>query len=301
MEIELLTVFTLSLDGTSYSPMLVDGEPVELIEYTYVSARMGVSSVSGEVRTRRCLDELWTGREFVEFRGERFFLDHVPSSSKSNEDERYVHSLEFRAGRDILLSGVYFCDAVAAGSASADRPQSNSYDVKFVGTLDDFVQRFNDVLAYRGLDERFSVSVESGIVGTTESKEIAFSDVTLFAALGKAVEVWEVPFYFEGDSAVFGSADGESLVPVEYGADKELLSVSMNNRGEKTVTRISGVGGTDNVPYYYPNPSPKGDVGSRRHGLGCDDPRHGFVLPEGGERRCAYLPGQGGGFRMDTA
>ena len=241
--------------------MLVDGEPVELIEYTYVSARMGVSSVSGEVRTRRCLDELWTGREFVEFRGERFFLDHVPSSSKSNEDERYVHSLEFRAGRDILLSGVYFCDAVAAGSASADRPQSNSYDVKFVGTLDDFVQRFNDVLAYRGLDERFSVSVESGIVGTTESKEIAFSDVTLFAALGKAVEVWEVPFYFEGDSAVFGSADGESLVPVEYGADKELLSVSMNNRGEKTVTRISGVGGTDNVPYYYPNPSPKGTLG----------------------------------------
>ena len=267
-----MTIYTLSADGASYEEFLVDGAPVELVEYSYVSERMGSTGLTATVRHAECLDTLWTGREFVVLDEgalrsagvsavEKFFLAHVPSSSKSNEDARYVHDLEFRASRDILLSGVYFCDAVSSGSASASHPASNSYDVKFVGTLDDFVQRFGDVLSYRGLSGRFSVSLEAGVAGTTESKEIAFSGATLAEALGHAVETWGVPFYFLGDSAVFGRADDVPLTAVEYGHDEELLSVSMNNRGEKVVTRIVGAGGTDNVPYYYPNPSPKGTLG----------------------------------------
>ena len=272
MNIEELTIYVLSADGSSYAEFLVGGEPVRLVEYSYVSERMGGTVLSGELRHEECLDGYWTGREFVVLDEgrlvgsgvgavEKFFLSHIPSSSKSNEDARYVHSLEFRAGRDLLLGGVYFCDAVASGSASAGRYVGNSYEVKFFGTLDEFVSRFNDVLSYRGLSSRFSVSVESGIVGTTESLEVSFDRMTLGEVLGKAVEVWGVPYYFVGDSAVFGSADSEPLVGVEYGVDRELLRVSMNNRGEKIVTRIIGEGGTENVPSYYPNPSPKGTLG----------------------------------------
>lgn len=272
MNVNFLTIYTLSSDGDTYAEFLVGGEPVELVEYSYTSERMGATTLTATVRHAECLDTLWTGREFVVLDEgalrsagvsavEKFFLAHVPSSSKSNEDARYVHTLEFRASRDILLGGVYFCDAVASGAASASHPVSNSYDVKFVGTLDDFVQRFGDVLSYLGLSGRFSVSLEAGVVGTTESREISFSGATLAEALGQAVEVWGVPFYFLGDSAVFGRADDVPLTAVEYGHDEELLSVSMNNRGEKVVTRIMGAGGTDNVPYYYPNPSPKGTLG----------------------------------------
>lgn len=272
VNIEILKIYTLSSDGASYAEFLVGGEPVELVEYSYVSERMGSTTLSGTLRHARCLDALWTGREFVVLDEgalrslgvsavEKFFLSHTPSSSKSNEDARYVHSLEFRAMRDILLSGVYFCDAVSPGAASAGRYVGNGYEVKFVGTLDDFVERFNDVLSFRGLSSRFSVSLESGVAGTTESKEIQFSKATLADALRQAVEVWEVPFYFLGDAAVFGRADDVPLTVVEYGVDRELLSVSMNNRGEKIVTRIIGEGGTQNVPYYYPNPSPKGTLG----------------------------------------
>lgn len=267
--IELLTIYTLSADGSTYGEFLVDGSPVEISEYSYVAERMGATALSGTVKHHRCLDALWTGREFVVLdegellqRGvsavEKFFLLHVPSSRKDNTDERYEHTLDFRSARDILLSGVYFCDAVNPGASSAGKPVNNGWDVKFVGTLDEFVQRFNDVLAYRGLSSRFSVSLEAGVQGTTESLEIAFDRATLADALARAYEVWGVPYYFVGDSAVFGSADSSPLVSVEYGHDKELLSVSMNNRGDKIVTRIAGEGGTENVPYYYPNPTPKG-------------------------------------------
>ena len=267
--IELLTIYTLSADGSTYSEFLVDGSPVEISEYSYVAERMGTTSLSGTVKHHRCLDALWTGREFVVLDEgallqsgvsavEKFFLLHVPSSRKDNTDERYEHTLDFRSARDILLSGVYFCDAVNPGAASAGKPVNNGYEVKFVGTLDEFVQRFNDVLAYLGLSSRFSVSLEAGVQGTTESLEIAFDRATLAEALARAYDVWGVPYYFVGDSAVFGSADSSPLVSVEYGHDKELLSVSMNNRGDKIVTRIAGEGGTENVPYYYPNPTPKG-------------------------------------------
>ena len=271
MNIELLTIYTLSADGSSYARFLVDGAPVELLDYSYVTERMGATSLTATVRHAKCLDALWTGREFVVLDEgalveggvsavEKFFLAHTPSSRKDNTDARYEHTLEFRAERDILLSGVYFCDAVNPSAASAGKPVSNSYEVRFVGTLDEFVQRFNDVLAHRGLSGRFSVSLEAGVQGTTESLEVTFDKATLADALQDAVDTWKVPFYFLGDTAVFGSADSMPLVDVEYGADDELLSVAMTNRNEKRVTRISGYGSSENVPYYYPNPSPKGTL-----------------------------------------
>ena len=93
--IELLTIYTLSADGSTYSEFLVDGSPVEISEYSYVAERMGTTSLSGTVKHHRCLDALWTGREFVVLDEgallqsgvsavEKFFLLHVPSSRKDN-------------------------------------------------------------------------------------------------------------------------------------------------------------------------------------------------------------------------
>lgn len=269
MNIELLTIYTLSADGQTFSQFLVDGEPVKLLDYDYVSERMGSTSLTATLKHAKCLDSYWTGREFVvldeaSLQGgtpvgslEAFFLSHTPSSSKDNTDSRYVHTLEFKSRRDILLSGVYFRDSVAAGSASAGKFSSDDYKVTFFGTLDEFVARFSDVLTSLGLQSRFSVSVESAYQGTTESKELSFDKKTLAEALSEAYSVWKVPYYFSGDSAVFGDG-GAVPLPVQYGPDDELLSVQKNNQNAKIVTRITGKGSSENVPYYYPNPTPKG-------------------------------------------
>lgn len=272
MNVELLTIYTLASDGQSFSQFLVDGSPVKLLEYDYVSERMGSTSLTATLKHAKCLDSYWTGREFVvldeaSLQGgtpvgslEVFFLAHTPSSSKDNTDARYVHTLEFKSRRDILLSGVYFRDSVAAGSASAGKFSSDSYQVKFIGTLDEFVSRFGDVLASLGLQGRFSVSVEQAFQGTTESAELTFDRQTLAQVLQLAYDTWKVPYYFVGDSAVFGDG-GATPLPVQYGYDDELLAVQKNNQNAKIVTRITGVGSSENVPYYYPNPTPKGTLG----------------------------------------
>lgn len=260
MEKEVLRIYKLSRDGVR-SEVFLDG--VDLQEYVYTAQRMGTSTVTATLEYPVCLDEVWTGREFVEFRDERYFLLHRPSSRKDNTDARYIHSLVFESERDITLNSVYFCDAVRGDAGTVDKYQSNNLEVSFFGTLDEFVARFNDVLEFRGLSDRFVVEIDDVWKDRTEARMCSFDNSTLFDALQHAYEVWEVPFCFYGDTAVFCDVTEDDVVDevFEYGQENELLSVSVNNSNAKVVTRILGSGSGENLPYYYPNPTPKGWLG----------------------------------------
>ena len=335
MELEQYKIYVLSEDGSGCAEFR-PGSPIVLDEYVYSAQRMGTATLTATVRDVQCLDSLWTGREFVcldesSLSGsaalagslEKFFLLHTPSSSKSNDDERYVHTLEFVSERDVTLSSVYFLDAVPVSSYVPDKYRSNQFSFSFFGTLSEFVLRFNSVLSLRGLSSRFSVvldcssivvdgvdyafagpvsgvyawkhtgggvtttvytttsavvagnnvydspslSVVEGTVGSVvlpsdEVLEVSFDKRTLFEALQDAFQVYKVPFWFEGDIIHFG--EGSTVVPevtFEYGHDEELLSIAKNNTNAKIVTRCTGIGGDTNIPYYYPNPTPKGTLG----------------------------------------
>ena len=340
MELEQLKIYTMKVDGTC--EVFRPGSPIVISEFVYSAARMGTATLTATVRDWECLDGKWGWCEDGENRGtqfialdegslsglpavaasmEKFFLLNTPSSSKSNEDERYVHTLEFVSERDVTLSNVYFCDAVSPDAATVDRYQSNNFDVTFFGTLSEFVGRFNDVLAYGDLDDRFSVVIDAtailvdgveyayagpsgdyyawdrdgerfytttmlpeeddplyvrqggsyvasgdvvdqAVLPSDEIVEVSFQRKTLFEALQAAYEAYKVPFWFRGDEVHFG--EGSTLVPevtFEYGGSNELLSISKNNTGAMVVTRCTGIGGDTNIPYYYPNPTPKGTVG----------------------------------------
>lgn len=46
--------------------------------------------------------------------------------------------------------------------------------------------------------------------------------------------------------------------PFDYGVVNELLSKEKNATNDKIVTRVTGVGSSDNLPWHYPNPTPDG-------------------------------------------
>ena len=67
----------------------------------------------------------------------------------------------------------------------------------------------------------------------------------------------------------FADVDGDDYVrdsdgipttehPFDYGVDNQLLSKEKTNTTDKIVTRITGVGSTENIPWYYPNPTADG-------------------------------------------
>ena len=130
---------------------------------------------------------------------------------------------------------------------------------------------------------------EHGNPSTSEEKLITFENNTIHEALQQFHDTFELEYYitcekdssgnFTGNTWIMVAdceydfadidqstgdyvrdADGipTSSTPFEYGDTEALLSKQKTNTTDKVVTRITGVGSSENIPWYYPNPNPDG-------------------------------------------
>lgn len=272
----------------------------ELLDFTLNKTRMGnAPTITGSLEYRTCLDSEWNNGHkfddvFVEFNGEKFFLKATPSSSKSNEKDVYKHDLNFVSER-IVLEHVLVVDCV--GNETQNIIPSGSDEMVFFGDIKAFAERINQSMYFSDIgdscmyqngsmvpiaqrtlnNDGYYIVVDNG-VDTTEEKLISLGETMVLDALKEAVEKFNVPFYFVGRVIHFGShksvvlqgytrggvlgagVSGNDLVPYEYGAAHSLLSVQRNNKNVEIITRCSGRGSEDNIPFYYPNPSAEGFV-----------------------------------------
>lgn len=250
MEKESLYILKLDTQGSKVKFPNAD-TPAKLGEYTYTAQRMaGTPTLTATLNYPSCLDELWTGEEFVEFRGEKYYIDQVPTSSKDNKSIMYKHELQFVSER-IVLENVYFMDVVTAGE---DTYHSNSTSVKFMGDINEFVGRLNASMAKSGIG--YSVVIDEDI--TSESKLVSLDSVYLAEALQSIYTIYELPYYFVGKVCHIGYTENVISTPFEY--KKGLVSIKKTNANYKIVNRVTGVGSSDNIPFYYPNDDEKGTI-----------------------------------------
>lgn len=250
MEKESLYILKLDTQGSKVKFPNAD-IPAKLGEYTYTAQRMaGTPTLTATLNYPSCLDELWTGEEFVEFRGGKYYIDQVPTSSKDNKSIMYKHELQFVSER-IVLENVYFMDVVTAGE---DTYHSNSTSVKFMGDINEFVGRLNASMTKSGIG--YSVVIDEDI--TSESKLVSLDSVYLAEALQSIYTIYELPYYFVGKVCHIGYTENVISTPFEY--KKGLVSIKKTNANYKIVNRVTGVGSSDNIPFYYPNDDEKGTI-----------------------------------------
>ena len=250
MEKESLYILKLDTQGSKVKFPNAD-MPAKLGEYTYTAQRMaGTPTLTATLNYPSCLDELWTGEEFVEFRGEKYYIDQVPTSSKDNKSIMYKHELQFVSER-IVLENVYFMDVVTAGE---DTYHSNSTSVKFMGDINEFVGRLNASMAKSGIG--YSIVIDEDI--TSESKLVSLDSVYLAEALQSIYTIYELPYYFVGKVCHIGYT--ENVISTSFEYKKGLVSIKKTNANYKTVNRVTGVGSSDNIPFYYPNDDEKGTI-----------------------------------------
>lgn len=225
--------------------------PAKLGEYTYSAQRMaGTPTLTATLNYPSCLDDLWSGEEFVEFRGEKYYVDQTPTSSKDNKSVMYKHELQFVSER-IVLENVYFMDVVTTG---ADTYHSNSTSVKFMGDINKFVGRLNASMTKSGIG--YSVVMDDDI--TSDSKLVSLDNVYLAEALQSIYTIYELPYYFVGKVCHIGYTENVISTPFEY--RKGLVSIKKTNANYKIVNRVTGVGSSDNIPFYYPNDDETGTI-----------------------------------------
>lgn len=239
---------------------------IEMLGFNYDAKRMGGAPiVTGAVMYSSCLDSVWSDDVYVEFNGEKYYLKQTPTSSFSNSDARYKHECEFVSER-IKLNNVYFFDTVVGNPQGYDKPVSNSSVFSFFGNIREFAKRLNASLQYSKLQTKNEDGTYSGYVVVVdddvdnEEKLLSFSNVPFSIALQESYNQFEIPYYFVGKEIHFGYWQEVIEEPFRYGVDKELLSITKTNANQKVITRCTGTGGAENIPYYYPNAHPQGEV-----------------------------------------
>lgn len=232
-----------------------DGTQAALSSYTFTEGRMGSVNISSSLMYPKCLDDEWTQREFVEFRGDRYWILDTPTSSKSNTDLRYKHELVFKSDRT-KLDNTYFFDVVSPDAGDVDQFVSNSTKFTFFGDIAEFATRLNYSLQYSGVG--YSVVIDEGI--SSEAKLMSFEDKYFSEVLQEVFNVYELPYYFVGKVIHIGFTNNAITHTFKYGYDRELLTITKTNANYKIVNRCTGIGSTENIPYYYPNDTRKGAV-----------------------------------------
>lgn len=239
---------------------------IEIFGFNYDAKRMGGAPIIiATVMHGSCLDDVWTDDVYVELNREKYYLKQTPTSSFSNTDARYKHECEFVSER-IKLDNVYFFDTVVGNPQGYDKPVSNSSVFSFFGNIREFAKRLNASLQYSKLQTKNDDGTYSGYVVIVnndvddEEKLLSFSNVPFSTALQESYNQFEIPYYFVGKEIHFGYWQEVIEEPFRYGVDKELLSITKTNANQKVITRCTGIGGTENIPYYYPNKHPQGEL-----------------------------------------
>lgn len=259
----------ISLDGTVVSSedfLDAKGKPIELASYTFTSKRMGgAPSITASFMHPYDLKDEWTGNECVEFRGENFFISGTPSVSFDNTNVMYKHECTFVSERSVLDS-VYFFDTVS-GSNENDKPLLSSISFSFFGDINTLAYRLNKSLQASGLQvydsgtggiTGYRVVVDSGI--SSKNKMLTFDSQYISNVLQTFHTEFGVKYYFDGKVVHIGEYQNEISEPLRYGSKSSLLSITKNNTKNKIITSITGVGSEDNIPYYYPNQTEKGNI-----------------------------------------
>lgn len=243
-------------------------EQIKVGSFRYDAKRMGgAPTITFTLMYEECLDKLWSDQIYAKFRGERYFLKQTPTSSKSNDDARYKHDVELVAER-VILDDTYFYDAIVGSPLENDKPVTNSTKFNFYGNIEDFVTRMNASLQYTGIQKvdeggniisGYHVVLDDDIVKRDE-KQVSFDGAVFSQALQEAYNTFGIPFYFDGQTIHVGFSNNVINDVLEYGVDGALISATKQNANFKVINRATGDGSSDNLPYFYPNNSPKGEI-----------------------------------------
>lgn len=251
---------------------------IVLERFKYTAPRMGVPSVEATVTRPYALDDDWTMREYVMFNNERYNLTKISELTQDEEEGVFEYSLIFNS--DIyVLNGVYFTDSIiGATDLTVHKWCSNSTLFDFYGTIHEFVERLNSVLSASGIgdsgillprlngdvdaqgDGFYAVVADGGGYDYSFVGNVSFENLYILDALGEAFNIYNIPFKFIGKKIVFGGEDEVVSSVLGAGSTDAFIQISKDNTDDRTINRISGLGSSENIPYYYPNKSPQGNL-----------------------------------------
>lgn len=220
-------------------------------EYNYVSESMN-TRIIGDAKVYKNTsdaDYYYTGKEYVIYNNEKYYLD-VKSISKSyNKDAaKYTYSLSFNNEYNKLFTTPFKNIATIN-----EEPQfyTNSNVINFVGNVGELKDRINACLTKSYSSYMYQVSYDSGYSPVlTNYQQVNAENIAIFDALKIFYDVFSVPFYIEGYDIILGREPNDIGHTFEYG--NGIKEMTKGKSKDYVTTSVSGKGGQTNIPYRYP-------------------------------------------------
>ena len=220
-------------------------------EYNYVSESMN-TRIIGDAKVYKNTadaDDYYTGKEYVIYNNEKYYLD-VKSISKSyNKDAaKYTYSLSFNNEYHKLFTTPFKNIATIN-----EEPQfyTNSNVINFVGNVGELKDRINACLTKSYSSYMYQVSYDSGFSPVlTNYQQVSAENINIFDALKLFYDVFSVPFYIEGYNIILGREPNDIGHTFEYG--NGIKEMTKGKSKDFVTTSVSGKGGQTNIPYRYP-------------------------------------------------
>ena len=261
-----------------------------LYDYTYTASRMSddaptingkflsKNQISFQVKDESKPDVVYYNpfHTFVEYEGVKYYLLRPPISTKNNTEERYEYDFTFVSPIKKLQDKL-FVDCVTYPFNENEEYFSNSTTFPIAVTAKEFARRLN----YSGLVDLGFYVIEEDITTDSETKFLTIDKLSYLDAIKIFKETFEMDYYIESKSSAItidtitynliririkqydnivndNELNTHNIIPFEYGSTNALMSITKTPKTDKIITRMTGIGSADNIPYYYPNETPKG-------------------------------------------
>lgn len=245
-----------------------DTAQIKLVSYQYSADRMGGAPViTASFYNDGCIDsDMWSKRVYTKFRGEKYYLKNIPSSTKDNTNVLTKHDVTFISER-FVLDNILFYDIIDSdvsddNDVSGGKYVSNSTTFNFFGGIEELAARLNAAFAYANVD--YVIEIDKNLP-KIEDKLVTADNAYLSSIIQEFYNTFEIPYYFVGKTIHVGyyedtvGIDDKNKV-FEYGASNALLSITKTTSDTKVITRCTGIGSEENIHYFYPNPTELGTV-----------------------------------------
>lgn len=224
-------------------------------EFKYTGSFMSDRTVSLTVNSPTTIDFL--PNDYLDFRGERFVLDYVPTakkiSSSGSAGNAFQYDLAFVSLRH-ELEKCAFNDVVLGDNLLH---YTGMPDVQFTGDVQILAERIQANLnrLYSGT-QAWTVTVSTN--APTTIKDISLSDSSCLDALAQVKSSYDLNFTIKNRAITIGSVGVVHTPIFEYGKGKGLYSIDrVSVTDTAVVTRLRCYGSKDNLPLKY-----KKDTGS---------------------------------------
>lgn len=212
----------------------------------YSGEYMGDCFVQTTVESDRPI--VWALGDYLEYRGERFTLNYIPSGKIQNSGWMYVYDqVRFDSVIDELVRCT-FKDVVAGDSGVHWTGMTTfSFTCEDVRVLAERIQANLDFVYGDG---KWKVEVDKYV--TKKDRSVSVQDKTVWDALQLVYDVFKSNFIIRGRVIRIG-VEGRALGHVfKFGMGRGLTSLERNSESnQQIITRLRAYGNTTNLPTNY--------------------------------------------------